>query len=214
MKSKSSTKEKIKTEAFLLFAKNGFESTPMNRIAALVGVTKPAIYTWFASKEDLVMAILEDVENEYDRYMKQVMAETELIDGVEEKLYRLFEGYISYFTENIWVSAFYLRIIFFPPPALKERLAARMGDLEAGFFEKLKMILREGIDGRSIRPGSVDQMALSFYAMREGVLMLYAHKVGTPSVSEIWKDYWHGLKYSDLETSRNIETADGRNERG
>jgi AcrR family transcriptional regulator len=193
MVSSSPTKERIKREAFLLFAANGFEATTMNEVASRVGVTKPAVYTYFSGKEDLVLSILEEVERDYTDYMKRVLEDSDQIPEMEKKLYHLFERYIHYFLDHIWISAFWVRIIFFPPPALKEKLAFRMKDTEAFFLEQLKSIFRKGMAEESVRKGKADQMALSFYALREGVLMLHAHKVGTPSLKEIWRNFWLGI---------------------
>ncbi len=52
------TKEKIIRTGLELFLRDGYESTSMNRIADRVGITKPAIYHHFASKDELVHEVL------------------------------------------------------------------------------------------------------------------------------------------------------------
>jgi AcrR family transcriptional regulator len=196
------TRKKIKQEALQLFSANGFDATTMNEIAGRVGVTKPAVYTYFKSKEDLVLSILQEVREDYRRYMETVMDAAGRMPTPEKKLYHLFERYIRYFLEHVWISAFWVRIIFFPPPSLKHKLASHMSATEAHFLEQLKSILRAGMESGDVRTADTDTMALSFYAMREGVLMTFAQKVGTPSIDGIWKNYWLGIQGGKNESTQ------------
>jgi AcrR family transcriptional regulator len=52
-------RERIVTEAVRLFYERGYTGTTLDDIAAALGVTKPFIYTYFASKGDLLSAICE-----------------------------------------------------------------------------------------------------------------------------------------------------------
>jgi AcrR family transcriptional regulator len=50
--------------ALRTFADLGFEAASMNSIAAAAGVTKPVLYDYFPSKEDLFVAVLESVRDD------------------------------------------------------------------------------------------------------------------------------------------------------
>lgn len=65
------TKERILEVARELFAKQGVQKTSMREIADQLGITKPALYYHFTSREDLVRSIVQP-----------------LIDGGEELLFR------------------------------------------------------------------------------------------------------------------------------
>ncbi|MEC1262231.1 TetR/AcrR family transcriptional regulator [Bacillus swezeyi] len=54
MKKKSNTQEAIVEAAFTLIARHGLKSTSLSMIASEVGISKPAIYYYFSSKEELV----------------------------------------------------------------------------------------------------------------------------------------------------------------
>jgi len=43
-----------------IFARNGFEATRMDEVAAAAGVTKPAVYRYFPGKDRLIEALLEE----------------------------------------------------------------------------------------------------------------------------------------------------------
>jgi len=53
----ASTRERILDVALDLFTDQGFDGTSMREIAARLGISKPAIYHHFASKEEILMAL-------------------------------------------------------------------------------------------------------------------------------------------------------------
>lgn len=62
------TKPRIVREALRLFLDKGYERTSLNDIAGAVGITKPAIYHHFASKDDLLQAVLSLFFKEMGRW--------------------------------------------------------------------------------------------------------------------------------------------------
>lgn len=54
-------REQILDVAVQVFAKQGFHGSSMNDVAEAAGVTKPVLYQHFDSKQDLYLALLEDV---------------------------------------------------------------------------------------------------------------------------------------------------------
>jgi AcrR family transcriptional regulator len=57
----SERREQILEVAIQVFARNGFHSTSMNDVAEAAGVTKPVLYQHFDSKQELYLALLDDV---------------------------------------------------------------------------------------------------------------------------------------------------------
>lgn len=58
------TRARILDAALTLFTDNGYDATSMREIAEQLGITKPALYYHFDSKEDIVRALLVDIENQ------------------------------------------------------------------------------------------------------------------------------------------------------
>ena len=56
-------REQILDVAVEVFARNGFHGASMNDVAEAAGVTKPVLYQHFDSKQDLYMALLDEVGN-------------------------------------------------------------------------------------------------------------------------------------------------------
>jgi AcrR family transcriptional regulator len=66
-----------------LFDSQGYERTSMSAIAARVGGSKATLYSYFASKEGLLQAILDrDVNEEADRLMHELLSERDLRSGL------------------------------------------------------------------------------------------------------------------------------------
>jgi len=59
----SARREQILDVAVQVFARHGFHSTSMNDVADAAGVTKPVLYQHFDSKQDLYLALLDEVGN-------------------------------------------------------------------------------------------------------------------------------------------------------
>ena len=56
------TKQKILEIAYDEFAENGFEKTALSTISDKLGITRPALYYHFPSKEDLFLAVYDTID--------------------------------------------------------------------------------------------------------------------------------------------------------
>ena len=85
-------KQEIMRIAAELFDELGYERTSMSAIAAKVGGSKATLYGYFASKEDLLRAVLDhDVNEEAERLLHEFLAAKDLRSG----LIRLGIAYLS-----------------------------------------------------------------------------------------------------------------------
>ena len=88
-------REQILDVAVEVFARNGFHGASMNDVAEAAGVTKPVLYQHFDSKQDLYMALLEEVGN------RLLSAITKATAGVANGRLQTEQGFLAYFQ---WVS--------------------------------------------------------------------------------------------------------------
>lgn len=79
------TYERIVAEAMNLFATQGYEGTPMSRVAKAAGVTTPALYWHFGSKEELYFTA---VKQGYVAFRDALL--TRAIGGCAEDRFRRF----------------------------------------------------------------------------------------------------------------------------
>ena len=65
------TRERIQRVARELFAEKGVQRTSLQDIASRLGITKPALYYHFSSREDLVRSILQPLMDEGERFVAE-----------------------------------------------------------------------------------------------------------------------------------------------
>ncbi len=118
--------DRIKHEAYILFAENGYTGTSMRDIANKVGIKAASIYSHYKSKEDLFIDLFKDCISEYD---KGVSLNDDHIDiPLEEKMLELLRVQVLFLEENPHLLKFLARIIFFPPVELKDKLQSIIED--------------------------------------------------------------------------------------
>lgn len=81
--------EQILNEAALLFRDKGFAGASMSTLARIVGVSKPALYHHFASKEELFVAVIVREPQAAADQMKAVAADPSL--SAADKLRRVID---------------------------------------------------------------------------------------------------------------------------
>jgi AcrR family transcriptional regulator len=67
----SDTRERIRAVARELFARQGIKQTSLREIAERVGITKPALYYHFDSREALVRSIVQPLIDETDAFVAE-----------------------------------------------------------------------------------------------------------------------------------------------
>ena len=92
-KSRSDTRQRIQEVARDLFARHGVQRTSLQDIADELGITKPALYYHFTSREDLVRSILVPLIDEGDQFVadRESRGHTdvrELVEGFFDFHYR------------------------------------------------------------------------------------------------------------------------------
>lgn len=62
------TKEKIMAAALDLFSEKGYKAVSMEEIAGKVGIKAPSIYKHFSGKQEIFVAIIEELQNRYSDF--------------------------------------------------------------------------------------------------------------------------------------------------
>ena len=145
------TKERIRDAALELFSEKGYPGTAMSDIAKKIGLTKPALYKHYASKQDIFDAIVAATAAQYEQYTNQLNIHvqdakrdfpvfTEIsADALAEKvrqifLYSLHDETISRFRRMMTIEQF-------RSPELSrlysQRYVERMVAYHAGIFRRL-----------------------------------------------------------------------------
>ncbi|TKT69642.1 TetR/AcrR family transcriptional regulator [Aquamicrobium sp. LC103] len=85
---------RILAEAAALFAEQGYETSSLSELAARLGLTKPAIYHYYSSKQDLFDAVILETLTGLVANVEEALADT---TGPCEKLRRFMVGHARYF---------------------------------------------------------------------------------------------------------------------
>jgi AcrR family transcriptional regulator len=160
------TKADLVDAAERLFSTNGFHATSVDAVADAAGYTKGAVYSNFASKEDLFLAVYERRADDAVATIEQRLADApDPITGIEELSRQLVErrgreddGWLAVFFE-FW--AHVLR-----HPELRERFAAT----HRRAIEPLIAAAEDLVAERGVEPEQpAARTATAYYAMQLGL---------------------------------------------
>jgi len=141
---KRQTKKAILTAAIELFSIHGFEKTSISQLAKVAGIGKGTVYSYFKTKQDLLLAFCED---EIEYIHEQLNNRTNPNAPIIDQLITIFLAEFEYVTRNPEFGRLYMQEIVFP----RQALANNHQKGENKFFEMIFPILRKGQDRGEIR---------------------------------------------------------------
>lgn len=159
----SDTRERILAEATELYLRDGINGFSMRALARAVGVTAPALYRHYTSKENVLQEVIAEA---YRRF-----AETLYGALSEPTPYRRFraaiEGYVDFALENPRL----YEVIFVPPTVwgegvLPEEIEAQACAVENFFEDRVRECVATGV----LRD---DRVGPTLWAHTHGMLTLY-----------------------------------------
>jgi len=143
----TTTREHIIRVAVHLFAVKGYTQTGMEEIAKEVGITKPAVYYYFESKEKLLMAILDNIHDLQIRIMtgliKKNLALPDLIEETIREVIRFLNERPDWFRLMFRLSAADVDL-----PRFVDLKKHHLED-----HERFHALLEPALPGTRLRPG-------------------------------------------------------------
>lgn len=190
------TENRIKQEALTHFALNGYDGTSLAQIAETVGIKKQSIATYFRKKEDLFIAVFEEMVLDYINFINKLPHEMHS-ESVEKKLqYILYQSY-QYKVKNPEQAAFYKRAIHFPPPFIETKIRDEIHKMEQQSSVLYRDVFEEGIRKNEIKDQEIENLLAAFYCLIDGISMqmfFYDTDEFNKRLSSIWKIFWDGIK--------------------
>lgn len=133
------TKQHLVDVARQLFAKNGYENTTMNDIAAASDKGRRTLYTYFKSKDEIYLAVIQtELERLYEKL--EIVARQDL--SPEEKMLRLIFAHLEVVKEAVYRNG-NLRAEFFRDVWRVEAVRKQFDKKEINLFRR---IMNEGND--------------------------------------------------------------------
>lgn len=179
------TKKKIMDSAFRLFANKGIVFS-LNEVAEEVGIQKASIYAHFASKEELLYAVIDREANEY------FLEINEHCHDLKDMFYLI----MNYYEKSKTKLYFWKRLFLLPPRADEKILDDKVSILSLQRFELIKKIIASDIEKGTIRCQDVDAVAFSYFSMIQGLLssrIIFETEDISKHYESIWQIFWNGI---------------------
>ena len=179
------TKKKIMDSAFRLFADKGMVFS-LSEVAGEVGIQKASIYAHFASKEELLYAVIDREANEY------FFEINEHCQNLKDMFYLI----LNYYDKSKTKLYFWKRLFLLPPRSGEEILDDKVSILTAQRIKLIKEIIASEIEKGSIRCQDVDAVAFSYFSMIQGLLssrIIFESEDISKHYESIWQIFWNGI---------------------
>jgi len=105
------TRKNIMAEALRLFSEKGYDSVGTNEIVHQCGVSKPALYYYFESKEKLLQSI---VQEKCLALKTLISSRSQSINSFEDMLMSAADAYLKFTSENKEFMRLYFSLVFTP----------------------------------------------------------------------------------------------------
>jgi TetR/AcrR family acrAB operon transcriptional repressor len=184
-----------------MFLSRGYEATSMDSIAEAVGVTKPAVYYHFDSKEalfcELFTRLWESMSAEYFGLIGAAPDLKTAIRGTIEMLGAISDAYLGPQTGNAGSDLGYLPAVLDGARMFPERIGKMLEGFYADFAEMMVSRIEEARAAGEVRPDvDADALAMMLIGLVEGLLL-----VGSiaPSVTyrgreqALFETIWNGI---------------------
>ena len=188
----SKTKAKLVDVARQLFAKMGVENTTMNDIALASKKGRRTLYTYFKSKEDIYMAVVESELDILSDIMKRVV---EKDISPDQKIIDMIYTRLDAVNEVVYRNGT-LRATFFRDIWRVEKVRKRFDAKEIQLF---KDVLREGVEKGVFQVDDIDMTAELVHYSVKGIEVPYIRgHIGAKLTDETRGQYVENIVFGAL----------------
>ena len=193
------TAKKIMEIALHHFAQHGYEGASLRDISAEVGIKKPSIYNHFKGKDELFMAVYQDVAAKELSFVEEYLKPDSRLT-FKTQLYDFLIQYMERY-ESAEETKFFLRMSFFSPTHLRmESMKLSMGYIDK-MTDLAKVLFTSAANRGSIRLNvSIEHATGAYTAILDSVFveMLYGDKERARKRLEAsWHVFWQGIRSGD-----------------
>ena len=193
------TRNQLVDVARQLFASDGVESTTMNDIALASGKGRRTLYTYFNSKDEIYMAV---VESELDKLFERMKAVAEKDIAPDEKFVELIYAHLEAVKETVYRNGT-LRGRFFRDIWKVEKVRKSFDQREVALF---KAVLEDGVGNGIFKTESPDLLAVILHCCVKGLEVPYTRGlIGVGMDESIARKYVTGIIYGALGRNKTEE---------
>lgn len=162
----SEQRDRILACACDLYLEDGLEGFSMRRLARSVGVTAPALYRHYESKE----ALLLDVVGEAYRRLAEYLYAALRGRTPEERFQLAGEGYLSFALENVRL---YEVLFAYPDLIGMAEVSGEVEEQACALGQFWNDRVRECMDSGILRPMEPERVGQTLWAHAHGIISLY-----------------------------------------
>lgn len=137
-------RERVMQVALQMFLANGYAGTSLKSVADELGVSPPALYWYFPSKEDLYSSVIEQAMQEFLNYVRDSITDSDPVFMLSQ----LVRAHVTWQLQQSEVAqAFDLTMtVKGRATEIPESRLAPIRKLEHEYVEQVRSILRAGVD--------------------------------------------------------------------
>ena len=148
----------IMTAAADLFRQRGYRATTLEEIARTVGVSKPTLYSYFRSKEELLAAIFHRAMSLFERDLTAIRTSG---DTPAEQLRRVIRFHVgAVIAERSFLAVFFSEETNLPP-----RLSRAIRRRKARYDRSVRAIVQAGVRNGSVRTANPRLLVFALLGM-------------------------------------------------
>lgn len=191
MNQNPSKKVQILESALELIRENGFHGSPISQVAKHAGVAAGTVYTYFESKDEMILEIYRYVKSEL---MKEISKKDDPKKNFEERFFDFWNNLILLYQEKPAFQSFLDQ--FSSSPYNTDALQLEVDK----WGEWMEAFFKEGIDSGELRP--LSPKILYMMVMGSAISLIrfttYFKAMTAPSAKDLHlipKMVWDGIKY-------------------
>jgi AcrR family transcriptional regulator len=190
------TANKIMEVAIKHFARNGYDGASLADISAEVGIKKPSIYNHFKGKDELFLAVFQEVASKEMQFVENYLTHSST-PPLEQILYGFLNEYGKRYEQED-DTKFFLRVAFFPPGHLLKEIV----DYCNGHIDRTELLFNQVFEAAASK-GELDpevsneRASRAFSAVLDGMFVEMLYGGAERSLKRLdasWYIYWRGIK--------------------
>jgi len=163
-----STRERIERQAITLLSERGYDAASMRAIAESSGVSKPVVYYYFKSKENLCHYLISSGLEEFRKQLCDVCDEE--ADDVFEQLVRSVQVRFDFCRQNLEFMRFIYALNFGPD---RKKIGYDFHAYGLELFDMLSGLMRRASEAGLIRNGKEEAAVYYLRGIISTYVMLY-----------------------------------------
>jgi AcrR family transcriptional regulator len=148
--------------AVRVFDRKGYAAASVREIAEMAGVTKPALYYHFGSKEGVFIAILDQAQRQFGQALERAMARA---GSARDRIVALCEDVYGLFGENVPLARVAHAVFLGPPDGMPPY---DVTVFESRFRQAIERMAADGLRAGEFRAVASRDIALAVMGILEG----------------------------------------------